>query len=69
MKKNMHPADRWIRILLAAAAVILYVSHILIGTVGIILMVVAAIFLLTSIIGICPLYSLFGIGTAKNRKI
>lgn len=64
----MQPADRWIRFLLAATAVILYVTHILSGTLGIILMVVAAIFLLTSFIGICPLYSLFGIGTAKTKQ-
>jgi Inner membrane protein YgaP-like, transmembrane domain len=68
MKKNMGSTDRWIRFLLAATAIVLYLMHVITGTVGIVLMVVAAIFLLTSFVGSCPLYSVLGIGAAKAKK-
>jgi len=68
MKKNMSSVDRWIRFLLAVTAVTLYFTHVITGTVGIALMVIAAVFLLTSFVGTCPLYSLFGIGSASTKK-
>lgn len=68
MKKNMTSTDRSIRFLLAATAVILYFTNVITGTTGVVLLVIAAIFLLTSLIGTCPLYTLFGIGTAKSKK-
>lgn len=64
----MSSPDRWIRFLLAAAAVILFFTHVITGTPGIVLMVIAAVFFLTSFVGSCPLYSLFGIGGAKPKK-
>lgn len=68
MKRNMSSTDRWIRFLLAASAFILYFAHVISGTLGIILIVIAAVFLLTSFAGTCPLYSLFGWGSAKAKK-
>jgi hypothetical protein len=66
MKKNMGSADRIIRILIAVVIAGLYFSKIISGTMAIILLVVAGIFLLTSVIGSCPLYSVFGIRTCKK---
>lgn len=68
MKKNMTPIDRWIRFLLAATAVVLYFTHTVTGTPGLILVAIAAVFLLTSFIGTCPLYSIFGIGAGKSKR-
>ena len=68
MKKNMTSIDRWIRFLLAATAGILYFTHVLTGTIGIVLIAVAAIFLLTSFTGVCPLYSIFGFGAGNSKK-
>lgn len=65
MKKNMGSTDRAIRLLIAAALVFLYFSGTLSGTVGIIGLVVAAVFTLTSLVSFCPLYTLLGIKTCK----
>jgi len=66
MKKNMGTADKIIRIIIAAAIAGLYFGHIISGTVAIVLLVLAAIFILTSFISFCPLYAPFGISTCKK---
>lgn len=69
MKKNMGLADRVIRTLLAIVFGLMYYAGIISGTVGVILIVLAVVFLLTSLISYCPLYRLFGISTHKNEAI
>lgn len=66
MKKNMGGADRIIRIILALLFAGLYFGGIVEGTIGLILVVLGAVFLLTSFISFCPLYLPFGIKTNKN---
>jgi hypothetical protein len=66
MTKNMGSADRTIRLIVAAAAAILYFTGTLTGTIGIVALVVAAIFTLTSVISFCPLYALVGASTCKT---
>lgn len=68
MKKNMGTTDRVIRILVAAVVVILYFSGTITGTLGIVLLVLAAVFLLTSFVSFCPLYAPFGISTCKTEQ-
>jgi hypothetical protein len=68
MRKNMGPADRIIRVLLAALFAYLYFGGIITGTWGIVLLVLGAVFLLTSLIGFCPLYAPFGINTCPTKK-
>lgn len=65
MTKNMGSADRGIRLSLAAVLVLLYFSGVISGTIGILALVVAAIFTLTTIVGYCPLYALIGVKTRK----
>lgn len=60
--------DKAIRIILAIVFVILYFTNTVTGTIGIILLVLAAVFLLTSLMGFCPLYPLFGINTCPAEK-
>ena len=67
MTINMGSADRIIRPLLAVVFIALYFTGTVTGTVGIVLLVLAAVFLLTSIVGMCPLYTLFGINTCKVK--
>ena len=67
MKKNMGTIDRVIRSLIAIVIAILFFTHTISGTLGIVLLVVAAIFLVTSIISFCPLYYLFGWSTDKKK--
>lgn len=64
----MGTADRIIRVIIAAVLGILYFTGIISGTVAIVLMVLAGIFVLTSLINFCPLYAPFGIRTCKIKK-
>lgn len=66
MKKNMGTTDKIIRIALAVLIAILYFTNVISGTWAIILGVLAAIFLVTSLVGVCPLYMPFGISTRKK---
>jgi hypothetical protein len=67
MKKNMGNTDRIVRTLLAIIAVALYLTGTVPGTLGIILIVLAAVFLLTSLVSFCPLYLPFGLSTCKKN--
>lgn len=66
--KNMGTADRIIRLVIAALLVVLYFMDVITGTLGIVLLVVAGIFVLTSLISTCPLYLPFGIRTRPMKK-
>ena len=68
MKKNMGGTDRMIRIIVAVIAAILYFTGTVPGTLGIILLVVAGVFLLTSFLNFCPLYTVLGINTNKKEN-
>lgn len=68
MKKNMGNLDRIIRTLLALVAIYLYVAGIVSGTVGVVLIVLAGVFLFTSIVSFCPLYTLVGLSTCPTKK-
>jgi len=62
----MGTVDRLLRVLVAIAIIILYYFGIISGTLAVILLVVAGIFILTSFISFCPLYALFGIKTCST---
>jgi glucan phosphoethanolaminetransferase (alkaline phosphatase superfamily) len=66
MKKNMGSADKIIRFILAAVFVYLWYAGIASGTLGIVLLVLAGVFVLTSLVSFCPLYTLVGIKTCKR---
>jgi hypothetical protein len=68
MKSNMGIADRVIRVIIAAVIATLYFTHILSGTLGIVLMVVSGVFVLTSLISFCPLYRIIGVTTCKVKS-
>lgn len=67
MKKNMGSADRIIRGIIAAIIVILFFTNVISGTLGVLLLVLAVIFLVTSIVSFCPLYAPFGIRTCADK--
>ncbi len=69
MKKNMGTIDKLIRLAIAAAVVVLYYLGIISGTLGIVLLVLAGIFVLTSLISFCPLYTLFGLSSGNNTEV
>ncbi|ASV31724.1 YgaP family membrane protein [Maribacter cobaltidurans] len=68
MKKNMGTADKTIRIIIALAVFALYYFNVIGGTLAYVLMALSVIFLLTSFISFCPLYTLFGINTCKTKQ-
>jgi len=68
MKKNMGNADRVIRILVAAVIAVLYFTGNISGILAYVLLGIGAIFLLTSLVGSCPLYSVFGMNTCRVKK-
>ena len=64
----MGGADRIIRIIIAIVVGILYYTGTISGTLGTVLLVLGVVFLLTSFINFCPLYTLLGINTGKKEN-
>lgn len=67
MKRNMSDLDRIVRFIVAALFAYLYFSGMVTGTVGVVLLAVGVIFLLTSLVGFCPLYALLKLSTFKEK--
>ena len=67
MKKNMGVADRITRLVIAAIIAALYFTNIITGTLGIVLLIIGGVFVLTTLISFCPLYTFFGINTCKTK--
>lgn len=68
MKKNMGGTDRIIRFILAAVFVALGYFKVVEAPISTVLYVLAAVFVLTSFINFCPLYTIFGLNTCKIKK-
>jgi hypothetical protein len=66
MKRNLSNPDRIIRLVLAALFAFLYFSGIVTGVLGIVLLVLAAVFALTAVVAFCPLYVPFKFSTNKS---
>jgi hypothetical protein len=68
MKTNMGSLDRLVRVVLAIAVGVLILTSVLSGVWAWILGALAVIFLITSAIGLCPLYLPFGLSTCKPKE-
>ncbi len=66
MKKNMGSVDRVIRTLIALVVIVLFLTNAISGTLAVILLILAGVFIITSILSFCPIYFLFGINTLKK---
>jgi hypothetical protein len=66
MKKNMGTTDKTIRIFVAAIIAILYFTKVIDGTLAIVLLIFSAVFIITSLFSVCPLYPVFGMNTRKK---
>jgi len=64
----MGNTDRSIRVILAVFAGVLFFTNTISGTFGIILLIIAAVLILTSLFGFCPLYAPFGLSTCSVKK-
>jgi len=69
MKKNIGKADKLIRLVVAALIITLYLTNVISGTLGIVMIVVAVVFPLTALINFCPLYPILGISTCAKKKV
>lgn len=65
MHRNEGNADRILRLVVAAAALVVSFIVGVSSVLGIILIVVAAVMVLTSLVGFCPLYRIVGVSTCK----
>ncbi|MEX2435262.1 MAG: DUF2892 domain-containing protein [Balneolaceae bacterium] len=66
MKKNMGLLDKSVRVIIAIVVAVLYFTGQISGTVAAILGILAIVFILTSLVGTCPLYLPFGLSTKKG---
>ncbi len=66
MKKNMGTLDKSIRIIVAVIIASLYFTKVISGTLAIVLLIFAAVFIVTSFISFCPLYPIIGLNTRKK---
>ena len=64
----MGNTDRIIRILVAVIIAVLYFTKTISGTLAYVLLAVGGIFVLTSLVSFCPLYTLFGVNTCKVKN-
>lgn len=67
MPKNLGTTDRVIRFVFAAAVAVLIFSEVISGTWAIVLGTLAVVFLVTSLIGFCPLYVPFKLSTNREN--
>ncbi|MGB8959262.1 MAG: DUF2892 domain-containing protein, partial [Candidatus Aminicenantales bacterium] len=68
MKKNMGRLDRTVRLVLALVFILLVIALVAKGTAAIVLVILAAIFVLTTLLGFCPLYVPLGASTKEGQK-
>jgi hypothetical protein len=67
MKKNMGSIDKSVRIIISLVFVILVLTKVIVGSFAVIMLILAGVFVLTSLFSICPLYLPFGINTGKKK--
>jgi hypothetical protein len=68
MKKNMGSIDKVIRLVLALIIIILAFTKVVTGTWATVLLILSAVFILTSLFSFCLLYAAFGISTRKKKE-
>ncbi len=68
MKKNVGLIDKIIRIIIAAVILVLFLTDVITGVAGIVLLVIGGVLVLTSITGRCGLYYPLGINTCKVKN-
>ncbi len=67
MQKNMGNLDRTVRVVIALIMGVLIGTGVVTGTLGYVLLAFSAVFVLTSLVSFCPLYTLLGINTCPKK--
>ncbi len=60
--------DRGVRILIALVVTVLFVTNVISGVLAYVLLGLSGVFVLTSLLGFCPLYTIFGFSTCPVKK-
>jgi len=68
MKANMGKTDKTVRIIIAVIIAVLAYTGVVSGTLATVLLVLAGVFVLTSVISFCPLYTIVGLNTCGVKK-
>jgi hypothetical protein len=68
MSRNMGGMDRAIRAVVALGIIVLWLTGAITGGWAMALGVIAAVFIVTSTVGFCPLYMLMGVSTAGHAR-
>ena len=68
MKKNVGSIDKIVRIVIAIVAIWAAYTHQVASPWDYVLYAVAGIMVVTSLLGTCPLFSVFGINTCKIKQ-
>ena len=68
MKTNVGSMDKVIRIVLALIFAGLYFTDTVTGTLGLVLVILGGVFLVTALVGFCPLYAMVGLNTCPVKK-
>jgi len=68
MKKNVGSVDKIIRIIIAIVAIYVAYTGMVASPWNYVLYAVAAIMVLTTLAGTCPLFSIFGISSCKLKE-
>jgi hypothetical protein len=66
MEPNMGFTDRFIRAAIALGLLYAAYTHYIVGTWAVVAVIVGVVFLLTSIVRFCPLYTILGFKTCKR---
>ena len=68
MKRNMGNVDRVIRVLIALLILGAWISGFISGTLSLVLLIIAGVFVVTSIFATCPMYRVLGISTCSTPR-
>ncbi len=64
----MGTTDKIIRIFIAIVLAALFFTKTITGTLGYVALAVAGVFLLTSLVSFCPLYTVLGMNTCERKS-
>lgn len=64
----MGGVDRIVRFIVALVVITLFYFKVIEGTLAYVLLALSGIFVLTSLVSFCPLYTIFGLNTCKIKN-
>lgn len=69
LTENLGAADKVVRVIVSAVIVILFVMDVIGGPLAAGLLALSAILVLTALVGVCPLYKIFGMTSRRKREL